>query len=205
MLEGPALAVSLGEDGKRRTAPVTFRAVPYYAWANRKPGQMIVWVAKRPETAELPGEDGVLARVVRVRASHVNPTDTLADLNDGKVPRNSGDHSIRRMTWWDHKGTTEWVSYTFKEPRTLSSAGVYWFDDTGVGQCRVPARWRLLYRDGKTWKPVKLAERSAYGTARDRFNVVTFESVKTRELKLEATLRPGFSGGVLKWAVPAPE
>jgi DUF1680 family protein len=202
-LTGQALAVSRGEDDRRVTKPVSFTAIPYYAWANRAPGPMVVWLAEKPEVAELPGEDGVVVGGVRVRASHVNPTDTLAELNDGKTPKASNDHSLRRMTWWDHKGGTEWVSYRFPKPRELSAASVYWFDDTGVGACRVPAEWRLLWRDGETWRPVKLAGGSAYGTARDRFNRVTFEPVTARELRLEVKLRPGFSGGVLKWTVGA--
>jgi DUF1680 family protein len=55
VVAGKALAVSRGEDGKLVTKPVTFQAIPYSAWANRKPGQMIVWLAERPEVAELPG------------------------------------------------------------------------------------------------------------------------------------------------------
>jgi hypothetical protein len=161
---------------------------------------MIVWLAEEPERAEVPGL-GVVSGGVRARASHVNPTDTLTDLNDGVVPKASGDHTIRRMTWWDHKGTTEWASYSFDGPRTLGSCSVYWFDDTGRGQCRVPAEWRLLWRDGDEWKPVRLTGESAYGTAPDRFNQVAFEPVTTRELKLEVKLKPGFSGGVLKWKV----
>ena len=95
-----------------------------------------------PELAEIPGEDGIVVNGVRVRASHVNPTDTLEALNDGLLPKSSDDHAIPRMTWWDHRGTTEWVSYRFPAPRRLSSSAVYWFDDTGRGQCRVPASWR---------------------------------------------------------------
>ena len=60
------------------------------------------------------------------------------------------------MTWWDHKGTTEWLSYRFPKARKIDGCAVYWFDDTGVGACRVPAEWRLLWRDGDEWKPVKL-------------------------------------------------
>src|SRR5262249_55245018 len=89
---GPALSVSQDEDGKVQTKRVSFVAIPYYAWANRQPGEMVVWLAEKPEVAELPGQGlSVLARGVRVRASHLNPTDTLADLNDGKTPRSSGD------------------------------------------------------------------------------------------------------------------
>jgi hypothetical protein len=193
--------VSRGEDEKLRTKTVKFTAVPYYAWANRALGEMVIWLAERPEVAEVPGEDGVRVGGVHIRASHVNPTDTLAALNDGKVPKSSDDHAIRRMTWWDHRGTTEWVAYRFPKARELSSASVYWFDDTGMGACRVPAEWRLLWLDGGEWRPVTLTGGSGYGTALDRFNTVNFELVVTRELRLEAKLKPGFSGGVLKWTV----
>ena len=201
VVRGEALAVSRSEEGERVTRPVAFQAVPYATWDNRKPGPMVVWLAEQAGLAEIPGEEGVVANGVLVRASHVNATDTLEHLNDDVVPKSSGDHSIPRMTWWDHKGTTEWVAFRFPKPREVSSAAVYWFDDTGVGACRVPASWRLLWWDGNAWKPVTLKGKSDYGTALDRFQSVAFEPVTTRELKLEATLKPGFSGGVLKWMV----
>ena len=91
-------------------------------------------------------------------------------------------------------------------PLTLTWSDVYWFDDTGRGQCRVPASWKLLYREGKAWKPVTLAEGSAYGTAKDALNKVTFAPVTTTEVRLEVTLRPDVSGGILEWRVgPAPK
>ena len=147
----------------------------------------------------------MLAGGVRIRASHVNGTDTLAELNDGVVPKASSDPSIRRMTWWDHKGTTEWVAYRFPKPREVSSTAVYWFDDTGRGQCRVPAEWMLLWLDGQEWKPVQLAEGTTYRTTLDGWNKVTFAPVTIRELKLEVKLKPGFSGGILKWDVAGPK
>jgi DUF1680 family protein len=200
VVRGTALAVSRKEE-ELETKPVAFRAVPYFAWDNRKAGQMIVWLAEDPQRAELPGEDGVVIEGVRIRASHVNPTDTLETLNDGGMPKSSKDHGIRRMTWWDHRGSSEWLSYRTAKPRKLSSSAVYWFDDTGIGACRVPAEWRLLWLDGEEWKPIKLLKDEQYGTALDQFNKVSFEPVTTRELRLEVTLREGFSGGVLKWRV----
>jgi hypothetical protein len=201
VVTGEALAVSRDGTGKLVTKATPFRAVPYYAWDNRKPGPMLVWLPERPDLAELPGEDGVVVRGTRIRASHVNPTDTLAEIGDDGQPKSSADHVIRRMTWWDHKGGVEWVSYRFAEPRKLSESAVYWFDDTGVGACRVPAEWRLLWLDGKEWRPVKLEPGSTYGTERDRFNKVVFEPVTAREVRLEVKLRPNYSGGVLRWAV----
>jgi DUF1680 family protein len=201
VIRGEALAVSRGDDERLTTRPVQFQAVPYATWDNRKPGPMIVWLAERPEVTEIPGEDGVVANGVRIRASHVNPTDTLAALNDQVVPKGSNDHGIPRMTWWDHKGSTEWVSYRFPKERKMSACAIYWFDDTGIGQCRVPAEWRLLWLDGKEWKPVKLTGTTSYGTALNQFNRVAFAPITTRELRVEVKLKPGFSGGILKWTV----
>jgi hypothetical protein len=204
VVRGEGLFVSRDEDGKLVTKKRKFQAVPYATWDNRGAGEMIVWLAETPDAADFSAEDGVLANGVWVRASHCFANDTLTELNDGGTPKNSGDHSIRRMTWWDHKGTSEWITYRFPTAKEVSGASVYWFDDTGVGGCRVPAEWRLLCKDGKggkDYKPVKLAEGSMYGTALDEFNKVTFEPVTTTELKLEVKLKPNFSGGVLKWVV----
>lgn len=132
-------------------------------------------------------------------ASHVNPSDTVMALNDGRLPQNSSDHSIPRFTWWDHRGTAEWVQYDFEKPRRLAWSEVYWFDDTGLGQCRVPASWRLLWKDGDTWRPV--AGATEYGTKPDQFNRVTFDPVETTSLRLEVQLREDFSGGILEWRV----
>jgi DUF1680 family protein len=201
VVKGEALAVSGGKDEKRATEPRGFTAVPYFSWDNRKPGPMVVWLPENPELAEINKTNVVVSRGVTIRASHVNPRDTLAALNDGTIPKASNDHSIPRMTWWDHRGTSEWVSYRFPRNRAVEGAAVYWFDDTGRGQCRVPAKWRLLWKDGQEWKPVELTGKSAYTAALNGFNKITFERIATSELKLEAKLKKGFSGGILKWTV----
>lgn len=133
------------------------------------------------------------------RASASHEHDALMALCDEVIPESSNDHSIARQTWWDHKGTVEWVQYDFSEPREVSSAQVYWFDDTGRGYCRVPQAWRLLYRDEDTWRPV--VTRDAYGTAPDQFNSVSFEPQTTKALRLEAWLQPNYSGGILEWQI----
>ena len=88
---------------------------------------------------------------------------------------------------------------TFAKPATVSEAQVYWFDDTGRGSVRVPQTWRLLYRDGETWKPVEAA--GAYGVARDGWNAVTFKPVTTSALRIELTMQPDMSAGLQEWKV----
>jgi hypothetical protein len=136
----------------------------------------------------------------KASASHCWEGDTVKALGDGLVPKDSGDGSIPRMTWWDHRGTTEWVQYEFGSALEVSGVEVYWFDDTGRGGgCRVPASWRVLHRKGGRWAEVEGA--SAYGVAKDRFNKTTFKPVKTDALRLEVRLREKFSAGILEWRV----
>jgi len=136
---------------------------------------------------------------VQEAASHCWGGDTVSAMTDGLVPKSSNDHSIPRLTWWDHRGTAEWVRITFPKARKVSAVEVYWFDDTGRGQCRLPKSWRLLYRDGNQWKPVGGA--SAYGCEKDKFNKVTFDAVTTAAFRIEVQLQEGFSGGMLEWRV----
>jgi hypothetical protein len=134
----------------------------------------------------------------RLTASYDGP-DNLEALNDGILSASSSDETIPRFTWWDHKGTDEWVQYDFKGPQDVTGVEVYWFDDTGHGQCRVPASWQVLYRDGNAWKPVEAD--SPGGVDTNRFNLQKFKKVSATALRLEVKLQEGFSGGVLQWRV----
>lgn len=127
--------------------------------------------------------------------------DTVNALNSAYLPSSSYDQSHPRLTWWDHTGSTEWVQYAYSSPVTASACAVYWYDDTGHGQCRVPASWHVEYLAGGAWQPV--AGASSYGTAVDGFNRVTFTPVTTTALRVVAQLMPGYSGGILQWAVTA--
>ncbi|MGM0487343.1 MAG: glycoside hydrolase family 127 protein [Planctomycetota bacterium] len=178
---------------------VELTMIPYHVWDNREPGAMVVWVPTEvPEVVD--PENATIAVVAETSASHCHSADTTMAVNDNVVPDDSSDHSIPRMTWWSHRGSEEWVSLEFDKPHTFSKAEVYWFDDSGRGSCRVPASWRLLYKDGNQWRPVKSP--SAYGVAKDQFNAVTFDPVTTHALRVEAQLQPKFSGGVLEWRLP---
>jgi len=203
VIEGEARAVVL-EEGERVVRPVKIRAIPYHLWANRTPGQMVVWIPESADLAEAPGEEGrVMSQGAALRASHCWEHDTLTAMNDGRLPESSADKSLPRMTFWPRQGTTEWVEYGFTSPRKIATASVYWFDDTGTGRCRVPAAWRLLFLagDGTTWKPVELTSESKPSCRRDTFNRVRFKPVETRVLRLEVELQKGFSGGIREWRV----
>ena len=200
----------------------TITAIPYYAWDHRDPCPMAVWVRQDGKTrspdvddpswqgklyrtldpATLgPSEPPTLAEQTVATASHCGRSDTPSALNDRLEPKKSSDHGLSRLTFWDHKGTAEWVQYEFDAPQKLSAAEVYWFDDTGRGQCRVPESWKLLLKDGDAWKPVPDA--SGYGTEIDKYNRVTFAPVETTALRIEVQLKQDVSAGILEWKVSA--
>jgi uncharacterized protein len=140
-----------------------------------------------------------VASICTPSASHTWDLDCVEAVNDQIEPKRSSDLSIPRFTWWNHRGGVDWVQYDFETPVRLSRADVYWFDDTGTGECRVPASWRLSYKSNDGWEPVENA--SGYGVLKDKFNRVTFDPVQTRALRLEVQLRPNVSGGILEWRV----
>jgi hypothetical protein len=121
-------------------------------------------------------------------------------LSDGLVGASSDDQTIPRMTWWDHKGTEEWVEYDFPAMTPADSSSVYWFDDAPTGGgCRVPTSWRLEYLSDGAWKPVDAT--SGYGTSTDHFNKVSFKPVAAKSFRLVAQLQPGYSSGILEWSL----
>jgi hypothetical protein len=151
-------------------------------------------ISDGPDAREWPAPP---AAAFKVTASHCFEGDSVDAVFDGILPRSSHDHSIARFTWWDHRGTTEWIAAEFEKPEKLSAVKIYWFDDTPQGgNCRAPKAWRLFYRDGDLWKPV--ANASGFGTALDKFNEANFDGVMTRALKIEADLREKYSGGILE-------
>lgn len=205
-------------------------AVPYCVWDNRAPGRMSVWVRQagldssedgpiakldwkdedgepilyRPLDAALL-DDSVPAPFVGVDFTASNESDnysTLDATNQAEKPDSSADGKVPRATWWSNKGTDEWFQYEFAEPKKLSSATVYWFDDgANNGGCRVPASWKLSYYDenSKSWLDVKAND--PYGTEINQDVVVRFDEITTKKIRLEAKLQENYSGGILRWVV----
>ena len=93
----------------------------------------------------------------------------------------------------------EWIQMDFPKSSTVSRADVYWFDDEPRGGVRVPASWKLLYKDGEDWKPVETTD--SFGTAKDAWNTVNFKPVTTTALRLEVIIKPGVSAGLQEWKV----
>lgn len=179
--------------------PVNITAIPYYAWDNRTPGEMAVWI---PTTAPTPEVKG-LERNAAVTMSFANTNCNVNGCRDGLGVKESADYRPDGTChWWPHKGGEEWVQYSWDAPQKASGARAFWFDDTGHGQCRLPVTWQIEYQDGEQWKPVRAL--GEYPVELDQWCEAHFEPVDTKALRLSVQMQPDFAAGVHEWQVFAP-
>ncbi len=210
VISGKVLALGQGKDrvtiGKQEH---NFIAIPFYAFGNRGPGEMAVWLAREESRVELPPVP-TIASTSQASSScgngtfaenypdHKLPTiaqrwypntqDGSGDIKaicDQLEPVNSEDGSSYFLRLRPQSGDQAWIQYDFSKPTRVSSVDVYWKDDKQY--CPLPSAWRLLYKAETGWKAVNTAD--AYGVERDRFNSVHFELVTTTALRLEITLQ----------------
>ncbi len=199
VIDGEALATrweGAGDARRLLSERVKVTAIPYAWWAHRGRGEMAVWLA-REEAAAFPLPAPTLASAARASASGGE----VRALNDQREPGSSGDHTHPFLHWWPRKGTTEWVQYDFNAPAEVSRVQVYWFDDTGRGECRVPASWRLLARapGEEGWTPVAVA--GGFPVHLDRYDEVRFAAREVTALRLEVQLQEGWAAGIHEWRV----
>jgi hypothetical protein len=197
VVKGKAVALASDAQGKVNRTTQDFTAIPYYAWANRGKGEMIVWLPTSESSAK-PAAYPTLtstAKVTTSRPPHGGPATAVQD-EEEPTASDPGTH----FDWWNTRGTTEWVQYTFDKPHAVSHSGVYWYDDSGKGGgCAVPASWRLLYLDGTEWKPVE--NNGPFGVQKGSYNYVAFTPVTTTAVRLEVKIQDNISTGINKWHV----
>jgi DUF1680 family protein len=196
LLEANGKAAARTSATEIETKDVQVKLIPYFAWAHRGAGEMMVWIPREPAAAK-PLPAPTIASKSTISASH--KTRTLMALNDQMEPKNSNDQSIIFYHWWPKKDTVQWVQYDFQRTETISSSKVYWFDDSPFGDCRIPAGWKLLYRKDDQWIPVKT--KTTYELNKDKYSEVQFEPVSTSALRLEITLPKEHSAGMMEWSV----
>ncbi len=172
-------------------------AIPYYAWANRGPSEMTVWIPYEPSAAR-PAPAPTIASTSKVSSS-LNNRRMYSAVRDQYLPIDSKDTNYPYMHWWPRKNSTEYVQYDFPKAQSVSESSVYWFDDGPWGGCRVPASYKIYYREGDRWLPVKNID--PYTISKDKTNKLRFEKVSTNALKLELVLPADNSSGIHEWSV----
>jgi len=189
VITGQIQSAVRGKDGRSvETAPHSLVAVPYFAWANRGMGEMAVWIARAVEKASLkPVLPAPVASVLAFGAKekqwtgYNDQSDDISAVYDGVEPLSSADESHLYFRMTPPAGNPAWIEYEFIEPTEVSSTEVYFVDDRRF--CRLPASWRIIYKEGSVWKPVE--NREPYGVEKDKFNRVTFAPVKVKAVRLE--------------------
>ncbi len=174
---------------------VALTAIPYYAWDNRQAGPMRVWL---PQVTAPPPAGGpeIEARLsLSFKSGNAQPQ----GIHDGIEPKSSGEQPAALCHWWPHKGTEEWVQYTWSKPLSVRGVEAYWFDDTGRGECRLPQSWRLDFLDGAEWKAVR--SHTDAPVELDRWCRIEFEPVTTTALRLTVKLKEGWAAGIHEWRV----
>ncbi|MFO7980675.1 MAG: glycoside hydrolase family 127 protein [Candidatus Aminicenantes bacterium] len=179
-------------EGEASSQNQIFTAIPYYSWAHRGKGEMAVWLARTKGKAS-PLPQPTLASQSQVTVSRGKDGFSV---NDQREPRSSNDHSIPYLHWWPNKGTDEWIQLDFQKSENISRVKVYWFDDTGQGECRVPESWKVLAKKNGNWEPVK--NQNVYGVKKDQYNEVTFKPDQTDSIRIEIKCQPDYSAGVME-------
>ena len=197
VIKGEVTSASWTKDNKIEESNGELVAIPYYAWANRGAGEMSVWLANQ-KSASKPLPAPTIAYTSKLTAS--TKSKALMALNDQVEPENSNDHNVIYYHWWPKKNTLEWIQYDFAKAEKVSSSKVYWFDDGPFGGCRVPASWKLFYKDANgSWIPVKNI--TVYGVDKNKSNEVKFEPIETTALKMEIQLPKDNASGMYEWSV----
>jgi hypothetical protein len=154
---------------------------------------MEVWIPVSPPPAGVARLEGR----AKVTVSFQNSNASSQGVNDGIEPKSSGEQPAALTHWWPHKGGEEWVQYTWDRPVTVAGSRVYWFDDTGRGECRIPSSWRIEYLEDGRWKAIE----SAYPVALDKWCAVKFPPVKTTALRLVVKMQTAWAAGIHEWQV----
>jgi len=139
---------------------------------------------------------------LHISASFCGEKNSVDAAADGLIATSSKE-SLPLFSFWDHLGTREWIQYDFDEIRKISGTEVVWYDDERTdGDCRIFEFWKLLWWcDDGTWQPVRLKKDSTFATTIDKLNVVRFETIETKALKMKVKSKKGFSSGLYEWTV----
>ncbi len=197
-IKGTAASMKRTPDDKViKAGQREFTAIPYYAWAHRGRSPMTVWIA-RNVNATIPAPAETIA--VRAKVSASKGSQGRFDvLSDQYKPKNSDDRSAGFLHWWPHKNTKEWVQYNFDKKETVSEVRVYWFEDIPDGEVKAPLSWKVLYKDGDKWKPVRKLD--PYTVDKDMEHSVKFQPITADAMRLEIQSHERYSVGLHEWSV----
>ena len=191
----PAMEVA-GDSSK----PATVKLVPYYAWNNRGPESMVVWMPRSEKLARESMISNLLAKAQygNVLATHTSEGDTVAAVIDGKVPKTSADQKQPRWTSLPFKNRGQNIIIEFKETTKVGSGSIYWYENPQSGKVKLPRGWWVDYKVGDgDWTRMKRYVTDSFGLEKDKFNVVRPAATLTCDaISIRILPQVGFCMGV---------
>ncbi len=188
VITGTARSMVTDADGSTRSDTAAITLIPYYAWAHRGKGEMVVWLAEENAKAEPVGGPWPSGRWTASSSGGAG----LNALNDG-VTSGAGEPFFQ----WSGNSDTMWVQYDAPDVYEFSEVEVYWLDAAGSA---VPLSWRLMaYADNRwqrVWSPQKV-----FGVDTGKYNRVAFETSRSNSIRLEAVFPHGQNGGIREWRI----
>ena len=188
------------EGGGSKEQDAAMTAIPYASWNNRGLSPMTVWLgrdaaARPPGTGTHGGIQGKDQRFIRPRRHGQGPHQRSA----GAAQRHRR-LRVRASTSGRTRAARNGSPMEFEKPLLVNSVTVSWFDDTGVGECRLPKSWKLFYQDSSgAWQPADGAP--DYAIRKTEPVKVKIEPVTTKALRIELELADDFSAGLYEWEV----
>lgn len=157
-------------------------------------------------------KDNIAYSIAEIEASYTKGDTYIYALYDGSKGFSEMAQASTWGSWSANRPAEQWLRYGWNDAVTARQVNLYFWTDTdklsGAGNgVAVPASWKLQYMDEEsgTWKDVTLLDGQAYTCNRLSVNSVSFEPVKTRQLKL--TMQAQTDGatyaalGVTEWEV----
>ncbi len=125
--------------------------------------------------------------------------------NTSFEPRSSAVGAGRGWGTYGSRSDEHFISLEWSEPKAISSCDIYWYADNGG--IKLPSSFALTYADGKgAEQPIALSTDTVEAAVNvDKYNRISFKTVKTKKLTLHVTASKSSAVGVYRFKTYMPE
>ncbi|MCR5527399.1 MAG: Ig-like domain-containing protein [Lachnospiraceae bacterium] len=146
-----------------------------------------------------------LSLIAQVSASYTSSWESLAAVNDGRLPINAHDSYYSHWGTWGNTSSEESITYTWPGKVSFSSSDLYlWYDGSEIrsGGIKFPVsyKYEILDEDGNWKEPGNV---SGLGLETDKFSTTTFDKVTTTAIRVtfKKESADGNGVGVHEWQI----
>ncbi len=146
-----------------------------------------------------------LALIAQSSASYTSSWESLAAVNDGRLPINAHDSYYSHWGTWGNTSSEESITYTWPGKVSFSSSDIYlWYDGSEIrnGGIKFPTsyKYEIMDENGNWTEPVNV---SGLGLETDKFSSTTFDEVTTTSIRVtfQKEAYDGNGVGVHEWKI----